>query len=29
VRGVVGAAGLRLSPHEVAEIDAFFATVAA
>jgi aryl-alcohol dehydrogenase-like predicted oxidoreductase len=29
VRGVAGAAELRLSPHEVAEIDAFFAKVAA
>jgi aryl-alcohol dehydrogenase-like predicted oxidoreductase len=29
VRGVVGAAGLRLSPGEVAEIEAFFAKVAA
>jgi aryl-alcohol dehydrogenase-like predicted oxidoreductase len=29
VRGVVGAAALRLSPHELAEIDAFFAKVAA
>jgi aryl-alcohol dehydrogenase-like predicted oxidoreductase len=29
VRGVAGAAGLRLSPHEVAEIEAFFAKEAA
>jgi aryl-alcohol dehydrogenase-like predicted oxidoreductase len=29
VRGVAGATELRLSPHEVAEIDAFFAKVAA
>jgi aryl-alcohol dehydrogenase-like predicted oxidoreductase len=29
VRGVAGAAELRLSPHEVAEIDAFFAKEAA
>jgi aryl-alcohol dehydrogenase-like predicted oxidoreductase len=29
VRGVVGAAALRLSPHELAEIDAFFRKVAA
>jgi aryl-alcohol dehydrogenase-like predicted oxidoreductase len=29
VRGVTGAAGLRLSPHEVAEIEAFFEKVAA
>jgi aryl-alcohol dehydrogenase-like predicted oxidoreductase len=29
VRGVVGAADLRLSPHEVAEIEGFFAKVAA
>jgi aryl-alcohol dehydrogenase-like predicted oxidoreductase len=29
VRGVAGAAEFRLSPHEVAEIEAFFAKVAA
>jgi aryl-alcohol dehydrogenase-like predicted oxidoreductase len=29
VRGVTGAAELRLSPREVAEIEAFFAKVAA
>ena len=29
VRGVAGAAQLRLSPHEIAEIEAFFAKVAA
>jgi aryl-alcohol dehydrogenase-like predicted oxidoreductase len=29
VRGVVGAAELRLSPREMAEVDAFFAQEAA